>query len=233
MRVLPAREMIRSTPRTRIVRLGLADHPFLFTAGQAVMVGVHGGAVRTTYSIASSPGQTARSNALELLVLIDDSREPSPHLERLRPGDLVDVEGPFGTFVLPRDIEERDILFVAGGTGIAPLRSMLWDTIERGAPNRLALIFSARSADEFAFESELRRLGTERRLDLRLTITREALGWLGPRGRIDSALIQSVIRTVDTRCVLCGPPAMIDTVSTLLTAAGVSGEKIQTETFAA
>jgi ferredoxin-NADP reductase len=234
VRVLETRDIIRSTPRTRILRFDLSGAPFPFEAGQAVTVGLHDATLRNPYSIACSPRQAATTQLLELLVQIDDSGAPDPHLERLTPGALVDVEGPFGTFGLPRHVEEHDILFVAGGTGIAPLRSMLWDTIERGHANRVALIYSARSPDEFAYEDELRQLAAEGRLDLRLTVTREdRLGWLGPRGRIDAALVQSVVRTPDTRCVLCGPPAMLHAITALLAAVGVSSEKIVTETFAA
>ena len=154
MRTLPAREVIKTTPRTRIIRLDLGASAFPFKAGQAVMVGLHTSSLRKPYSIASSPKQTAQSGALELLVQLDETGLPDPHLERLTPGTLVDVEGPFGTFGLTADRGDHDILFVAGGTGIAPLRSMLWDTIEHGAPNRLALIYSARSADELAYENE-------------------------------------------------------------------------------
>jgi ferredoxin-NADP reductase len=89
-----------------------------------------------------------------------------------------------------------------------------------------------RSADEIAYEEELRRLGEQGRLDLRLTITRDGPeNWLGPRGRIDAPLIGSVVRSLDTRCILCGPPAMINDVTALLIAAGIAPDFILTETF--
>lgn len=232
MRVLPASEVIKATPRTRIIRLDLGGSPFPFMAGQAVLVGLHGASLQKPYSLASSPARTAAMNALELLVQIDDTGLPDPHLERLTPETLVDVHGPFGAFGLPADLGGDDVLFVAGGTGIAPLRSMLWDLVEREAPNRLSLIYSARSRDEFAYETELRELAARGRLDLRLTVTRdETIGWIGPRGRVDAGLIQSVVHGGDTLCVLCGPPPMIDSVTGLLRSAGVSGRNILTETF--
>jgi NAD(P)H-flavin reductase len=233
VRVLTTREVVRATPRTRIIRFDLGPQPFAFTAGQAVLVAPHGVPLRKPYSIACSPRQAKESNALELLVQTDAPPDiDDPHLERLTPGDRVDVEGPLGTFGLPADSEDTDLLFVAGGTGIAPLRSMLWETIEHRPATRRALIYSVRSADEIAYEGEFKELADEGRVDVRITITRDGPeSWLGPRGRVNAALIQSVIRTPDTRAVLCGPQAMINDVTALLVGVGVAAEKILTETF--
>jgi ferredoxin-NADP reductase len=171
------------------------------------------------------------SNVIELLVQIDALEADDPHLERLDVGDRVDVEGPLGTFGLPEP-DGLDVLFVAGGTGIAPLRSMLWAAIENRPTSKLSLIYSVRSADEIAYERELRELCDAGRLDFRVTITRDGPeSWLGPRGRINAALIQHVVRTPETYCILCGPPAMIADVTALLSAAGVPAELILTETF--
>jgi len=234
VRVLQTRDVIRATPRTRIIHLDLHGEPFSFIAGQAVLVGLHGSSLRKPYSIACSPGQAAHTGALELLVQIDDADLANPHLERLTPGTPVDVDGPLGTFALPESTQEDDILFVGGGTGIAPLRSMLWEAIEHRALQRIALIYSVRSVDEIAYEEELRRLGETGCLDLRLTITREGPeSWLGPRGRIDAALVQSVIRKTETQCAVCGPPAMVAHVTALLVGAGIERDRIVTETFAA
>jgi ferredoxin-NADP reductase len=233
VRVLQTRDVIRATPRTRIIHLDLDNQPFAFAAGQAVLVGLHGSELRKPYSIACSPGQATREHALELLVQIDDPDPDDPHLERLDTGEPVDVDGPLGRFGLPDDIGDDDILFVGGGTGIAPLRSMLWDVIERRPLQHVALIYSARSVDEIAYGEELRQLADAGRIDLRLTITREGPeSWLGPRGRIDAALVHSVVRRPETRALICGPPGMIADVSALLVASGIDRPRLVTETFA-
>jgi NAD(P)H-flavin reductase len=232
VRVLPTREVLRATPRLRIIRFDLGPEPFPFVAGQAVLVAPHGAPLRKPYSIACSPRQAAHSNMIELLVQADVPDLDDPHLERLTPGSLVDVEGPIGTFGLRQDGSEQDILFIAGGTGIAPLRSMLWHTIETRPVAHRALIYSVRSADEIAYERELRQLADEGQVDLHITITRDGPdSWLGPRGRVNAALIQSVIRTTDTQSVICGPQAMINDVSALLIASGIAPEQILTETY--
>jgi hypothetical protein len=143
--VLPARDVIRATPRTRIIQLELGDQPLAFQAGQAVVAGLPGSPVRKPYSIACSPGQAARDRVLELLVQVDDSGSPDPHLERVTPGTAVEIDGPFGAFVLDTPPVEPAVLFLAGGTGIAPLRSMLWRLLEQGWAGRVALLYSARA----------------------------------------------------------------------------------------
>jgi ferredoxin-NADP reductase len=229
--LLSVREVLRATPRTRVIRLDLDRKTFAFLAGQAVSVGVPDGA-RKPYSIANSPGQAARDGMLELLVPVEDDDGADPHLERVEAGAAVEVDGPFGAFVLPDRLSERDLLFVAGGTGIAPLRSMMGDVLDRGSNHRVALVYSARSSDEFAFEEELQGLAAARRIELHLTVTRTASGeWSGLRGRIDRRLLAGTLHTPETRCFVCGPPALVSDATALLRDTGVSAERILTEKY--
>ena len=229
MLVVPARSVVEATPRTRILTLDLRGQPFAFAAGQAVVAGLASGTVRRPYSIACSPSHARIDHSLELLVQIDGSAE-DPHLERAEPGTSVQVDGPFGSFGLPSPIPEPRVLFIAGGTGIAPLRSMLWEMLETQPTVRPTLIYSARAPEEFAFLEEWNRLASERRLDLYLTVTRDGDGpWSGYRGRIDGAVIAAAVTTPETRCLVCGPPAFVSDSVAWLRAAGVSATRIQTE----
>jgi ferredoxin-NADP reductase len=231
---VPARAVVRSTPRTRIIFADLGDDRFVFHAGQAVFAGLAEGDVRRPYSIACSPGQMSRTNTLELLVQIDDHRAPDPHLERTEPGTLLRLEGPFGSFGLPSPLPEPQLLLAAGGTGIAPLRSIMWDTLERDPRVAISLVYSARSPDEFAYRDELESLAAERRIRLASTVTRGmGDGWSGATGRINEHLIASMLEGPDTRCVICGPPGLVAEVTLLLKTAGITDEKILTETYAA
>src|ERR1700730_17823601 len=120
---LPILEILRATPRARIVRIDLAGSTFDYLAGQAVLVGATGGP-RRPYSLAAAPEHARRYVCIELLVGVDENETLGPHL-RLERGSAVDVEGPLGSFTFPREPAERRFVFVAGGTGIAPLRAML------------------------------------------------------------------------------------------------------------
>lgn len=227
--VVPARSVLQATPRSRLLTLDLRAHPFSFTAGQAVFAGLVGGAVRRPYSIACSPSHAATAHELELLVQIDDAPE-NPHLERVAPDTPVEIEGPFGSFWLPSPVREPHVLFIAGGTGIAPMRSMLWEILEREPALRPGLIYSARGPEEFAFLGELNDLVAEGRLDLHLTVTREHESpWSGARGRIDSRVIASSLKSTETRCFICGPPGLVSDTVAWLRAAGIADDRIQSE----
>ena len=232
--VLPVRTIVQATPRTRIITADLGAAHFPFNAGQAVFAGLADGTVRRPYSIACSPGQAARSHAIELLVRIDDYETPDPHLERAVPGTQLRIDGPFGSFAVPSPFPERHLLLVAGGTGIAPLRSMMWDTLEGDPEVEISVLYSARAPEEFAYLHELRDLAAARRIRLTLTVTRDSVvPWIGTRGRIDVALVTASLKTTHTRCVVCGPGGLVADATELLRAAGVAPERISTETYAA
>ena len=148
---------VPATPRSLLVRLTL-NGPFPFLAGQAALIGAHRQPTRRPYSIAVGPAESARDRALEFLIGLGADGTPGPHLPDLAPGTQVDVEGPLGSFVFPESPDETNFLFVAGGTGIAPLRAM-WHQALAGDPSwRISVVYSARTPDEFAFDDELSAL---------------------------------------------------------------------------
>ena len=129
---LRIREVLPATPRARIVRIDLNGAAFDYEPGQAVLVAATG-APRRPYSIAASPQDARRNGCIELLVGVGANGTPGPHLT-LEPGSEVDVEGPLGSFTFPSDPTERRFVFIAGGTGIAPLRAMLRHALDDARP---------------------------------------------------------------------------------------------------
>jgi ferredoxin-NADP reductase len=232
----------RATPGTRIVHLALDRQPFEFLAGQAVLIGARsagpgppdapGQDQTRPYSIASSPEETRRTGLLEFLIKVDDSGDPGPHLRGLARGLEVDVVGPFGTFVFPTAPRERRFLFIAGGTGIAPLRSMLVHALESRVPGEFAVAYSARTPSDFAYRDELRRLARAGRIRLELMVTREAPPrWRGHRGRVGQPRLTPLVTDPATLCFICGPPPMLVEVPPILTALGVPSDRILMETW--
>lgn len=230
--ILHARTVEQATPRTRRIVLGLEGQALPFTAGQAVWAGLADGTQRRPYSIACSPAQAAAADAIELLVQIDDHQPPDPHLERVTAGTAVAIEGPFGSFTLAPIDDDTPVLLVAGGTGIAPLRAMLWERMARLPVAPLTLLYSVRAPEEFAYLVELQELAEAGRIDLLLTVTRPAAAWAGGRGRIDGQLLLQGLRGPATVCALCGPPAFVRDTMALLTAAGVPAAQIRWEASA-
>ncbi len=226
--VIPVRELARATGRTRLVRLGVDPTAFAFEAGQAVMVGLHGAPLRKPYSIASSPTDLKQTGLIDLLLQVEDSGL-DPHLERATVGTALDLEGPFGSFGIPAGAPPPT-LFVAGGTGIAPLRSLMREWLAGAAPPPMGLVFTARTADELAFRDELDTLNQAGRLRLRLTLTRNGeAGWTGTTGRLDAALLRSALPAPNACCVACGPVSLIQEVRRLLPEVGIPASRYHTQ----
>jgi ferredoxin-NADP reductase len=225
----PIADVTWATPRARIVHIDIRDTAFGFDPGQAIWLGAHDQDQRRPYSIASAPEDAEREGRIQLLVGVDASGEPGPHLP-LRVGTLVDVEGPVGSFTFPEAPTERRFLFIAGGTGIAPLRSMLRHSVN--VPHEaIGVMYSARQPGEFAFADELRALAAAGTIDLRLTVTREVEPehWAGTRGRITRDDLAPLVHHGRTLCFVCGPQALVDEMPQLLEALGVPRWLVHTE----
>jgi Na+-transporting NADH:ubiquinone oxidoreductase subunit F len=223
------REAIPATPRAHIIRVDLQGQPFEYRAGQAAYLRPEGAEKRRPYSMASAPEETEQRGMLEFLVqTADGSSGLTPEL--VRAGAAVEVEGPLGSFTFPERPHERRFIFIAGGTGIAPLRSMLWHALlaERGGHS--SLIYSVRSPEEFAYLDEFQKLEDDGRIDFRHTVTRAAtVGWTGRQGRIDLSCLQGLIVPGETLCFLCGPPALVGEIPLQLKELGVRSEQIRIE----
>lgn len=231
MITVPVRQIARATPRIRILNLDLRAVEFTFNAGQAVMLGLSGSPLRKPYSIASAPWEVVKSGIMQVLVQVEDSGGLDPHLELASPGTLLDVEGPFGSFGLPERVD-RPLLFVAGGTGIAPLRSMLVEHLSRPTAHPVALIYSARSVGEFAFRPELAALESAGRVSSYFTVTRDdSSAWQGRRGRISEALLKEALPSTDSICLVCGPPQLVNDARSQLEKLGVDAGHILTEKY--
>ncbi len=218
-----------STPRSRLLAIELGSRVFPFAPGQAVMLAPHGSSERRPYSIACAPDRVAASGRLELLIAIDSTS--GTDLTWAEPGVLVDLEGPLGTFTFPPSLDQRRLLFVAGGTGIAPLRAMIDHALHHYPDRLVSVLYSARRSDEFAFIDELREHEAAGRIELRQTVTRdESASWQGRRGRIGRADFEAVVHEpAATLCFVCGPPSMVNESVVVLQALGVPSDQIRTE----
>jgi len=225
---LPIRDVLPATPRARIARLDLDGHAFEYAPGQAVSIATHGQDKRRPYSIAAAPEDARRDGWLELLVGVAADGTPGSHLT-LAPGTLVDVEGPLGSFTFPPAPVERRFVFIAGGTGIAPLRAMMQRALH--LPHRnIGLFYSVRTPDEFAYEMELRGLADAGEIELRQTVTRATdTDWTGPRGRLNRAALEELVHDSATLCFVCGPPALVDEIPRILSEIGIPRERIRVE----
>ena len=225
---LPIRDVQMATPRARVVRLDLDGRAFDYDAGQAVLVAKHGHATRKPYSIAAAPEDARRDRCLELLVAVEADGTPGDHLA-LDAGAPIDVDGPVGSFTFPAAPGERRFIFIAGGTGIAPLRAMLRHAL--AIPHEdIGLFYSARTPQEFAFEREFRELADAGDIELRQTVTRASeADWTGPRGRLKRDRLAELVHDPATLCFVCGPPALVSEMPAVLQDLGIPRERIRIE----
>jgi ferredoxin-NADP reductase len=226
---LPIREVLPATLRARIVRIDLGRERFPYLPGQALLIATHGHQQRQPYSLAGAPEDAEHDRWLELLVRVGPDGSPGSHLT-LEQGAIVDIEGPFGGFTLPPEPRDRRFVFIAGGTGIAPLRAMLRHALH-GPHEQIGLFYSARAPGEFAYETELQSLAREGRIELKQTVTRDVASdnWTGSRGRIGRGDLAPLIHDPATMCFICGPPALVDDMPRLLGELGIAGHRVRIE----
>jgi len=228
---LPLAQVDAASVRQRLLTIDIGGHAFEYLAGQAVRIAPHGGADRRPYSIACSPERAAEMRAIQLLIAMEGGAED---LDWARRGALVDVDGPIGTFTFPTSLDLPCVLFVAGGTGIAPVRAMLDHALRCHPSRNLSLLYSTRRSDEFAFVDELREHERRGKLELHQTVTRdESTSWGGRRGRIGRDHFEAVLHEpASTLCFVCGPPSLVSDSAATLQELGVPVGSIKTENWA-
>jgi ferredoxin-NADP reductase len=150
----------------------------------------------------------------------------------LAPGDAVEIDGPYGHFVLD---EHRDAVLVAGGIGITPLKGMAEYAADKRLPIQIALVYSNRDENEIAYRTALDELARANpRFRVFHTITRPKPGsaWTGRTGRVDSELLRAAAAGMtDPIYYICGKPAMVEGTFGLLAASGVPRARIRFEEF--
>jgi ferredoxin-NADP reductase len=223
--VAPIKSVQPATSSTRFVSLDLRGQRFEYEAGQAAMIGLADRVERVPYSIASAPLETAGTGLLDFLIKIEPSGRWGHQFDSLDVGAAISVRGPFGSFTLPKQPQEERFLFIAGGTGIAPIRAMIREALLAGGSPRMRLLYSAKTADDFAYLPELGDMAGRNGLDLKLHQTRSASG----SSRIGLAQLAALVETPETLCFVCGPESMVADVPPMLCELGIERRRIRVE----
>lgn len=125
-------------------------------------------------------------------------------------GSTLGVRGPFGTSWGLESATGRDLVIVAGGVGLAPLRPVLLGALaERDRFGRVVLIFGARSQRDFLFTSELPDWQANPRLESYLTVDVPVQGWMGETGFVTEPMRRLALNPEHTTAFLCGPESMM------------------------
>ncbi|HRP97186.1 MAG TPA: CDP-6-deoxy-delta-3,4-glucoseen reductase [Rhodocyclaceae bacterium] len=192
-----------------VVRLKLpASEPFRFRAGQYVDFLLADGR-RRSFSIANPP---ERSDHLELHVRkIDGGRFTTQVFEAMKPRDILRFEGPLGTFFL-REHVDRPIILLAGGTGFAPIKSIVEHVIASGTPRTMTLYWGARRREGLYMDALARSWETSLPDFRYVPVLSEAdvdEDWNGRRGLVHKAVMADHPDLSAHEVYACGAPAMI------------------------
>ncbi|MBK8049094.1 MAG: FAD/NAD(P)-binding protein [Anaerolineales bacterium] len=131
-------------------------------------------------------------------------------MARLRPGDMLGVRGPFGTAWPLDDAKGRDVLLIAGGIGLAPLRPALYQMIEhRNDYGKIVLLYGARTQEDILFRSELERWRARFDLDIYVTVDRATGEWHGSVGLVTALIPRAPFDPQNSVALVCGPEVMM------------------------
>jgi Na+-transporting NADH:ubiquinone oxidoreductase subunit F len=155
----------------------------------------------------------------------------------LQPGDTVDVAGPYGSFCASESM--REMVFVGGGAGMAPLRSIILDQLLRVRTTRtISYWYGARNLRELLYREEFDQLAAEHenfRWCAALSEPRPEDDWSGEQGFIHSVLLRRYLdaHPAPEECeyYLCGPPLMVQAALRMLDGLGVERDMIRFDDF--
>jgi len=163
-----------------------------------------------------------------LVHTIRDVGAVSRALSGARPDALLGVRGPFGTDWGLDTAVGHDVVIVAGGVGLAPLRPVLLGVMRRRAEyGRVTLIAGARSAGEFLFRAQLADWVARPDLDVELTVDSPAADWDGPVGFVTEPLGRLDVDPAATIAFICGPEPMMRFSANVLLDKGVAADRIR------
>jgi len=229
-------EIIQETPTTKTFRCQRSDGPLPpFRPGQYVnlFVDVDGVLTSRPYSIASAPG----SETLELTVRDKPGGFVAPYLlHEIKVGDELETTGPQGYFYHEPLIDGDDLVFLAGGSGITPLMSIIRDALGGdGVPPSLHihLLYGSRVPEDVIYGAELSALAAEHaNFHYTPVISEPPPGYAGRAGFLGADLIREQIGDAAGKTFyICGPQAMYDFCLAALKELGVPSHKIRQELY--
>lgn len=213
VRKLPCRvhSLEKLAPEVMLLRLSLpAGETFQFRPGQYIDFLLADG-LRRSFSIANAP---RADNTLELHVRLIPGGQFTGHVfSAMKARDILRFEGPLGSFFLRHGPDEakRPIVFLASGTGFAPIKAIIEDMIVRGIQRPVVLYRGARDPDQL-YQQELPEhwRGLEDFRYVRVLSGEPPAGWSGRRGRLPQAVMEDIPDLSGYEVYACGSPDMIE-----------------------
>jgi NAD(P)H-flavin reductase len=227
--VMEIENIIEETPDVRTFRLKFRNEEdeknFSFKAGQFGEYSVFGEG-ESTFCVASSP---TRKGYIECT--FRKAGRVTGALANLEIGDTVGFRGPYGNTFPIEQWEGKNLLYIAGGIALPPMRCVIWNTLDlREKYKDITIIYGARSVNDLVYKHELKEW--ESRSDVNLITTVDPGGqtpeWKGEIGFVPSIVDKVAPSSENTIAILCGPPVMIKFTMPVLKKLGFADKDIYT-----
>ena len=215
------RRVRRETPDTFTLEIEAAngDRAFSFAPGQFNMLYAFG-VGEIAISISADPDNKSLTHTTRVVGTVTKA------LGKLRPGDMLGVRGPFGSNWPVEKVSGHDLVVVAGGIGLAPLRGALEYLLrQRKQFGRLVLLYGVRTPEDVLYRRDLERWGSEG-LQIYLTVDRATGSWGGHVGVVTSLISHAPFDPVTAVAMICGPEIMMRYTVLELQKRGLAEERI-------
>jgi len=222
-------EKIDETADTRTLKLKFLDpdvaNTFDFKAGQFGEYSVFG-AGECTFCIASSP---TRKGYIECS--FKTVGKVTSAMKDLEVGDVMGFRGPYGNAFPMEKMHGGNVVFIAGGIGLAPVRCVIWNVLdERAKYKDVTIVYGARTVADLVYKRELEDWG--KRPDVKLWTTVDPGGetpdWKGQVGFVPAIVEKAAPKAENSWAVVCGPPVMIKYTIPVLKKMGFTEDRILT-----
>ncbi|HEY7347657.1 MAG TPA: FAD/NAD(P)-binding protein [Ktedonobacterales bacterium] len=213
----------RETPDTFTMELGpvVGETTRPFAAGQFNMLYVFG-VGEVPISISGDP-----TRGTSLVHTVRAVGAVTRVMCALKRHDVLGVRGPFGSQWPLREAEGLDVVMVAGGLGLAPLRPAIYQILARRTQyGRVALLYGARTPADLLYRRELYRWGARADMDVQVTVDRGDNAWRGNVGVVPRFIATAQFDPLDTMALVCGPEIMMHFTLLELQKRGLTAEQI-------
>lgn len=145
----------------------------------------------------------------------------------LQAGDVVGIRGPYGTAWPVADAVGRDVVMVAGGIGLAPIRpAIYWVLNGRASYESFSIVYGARTPDDLLFGDEIRTWKGRFDVNVQVTVDRGGPGWMGDVGVVTPLLSRVSFDPTNTTAIVCGPEIMMRVVARDFITAGLPSSDV-------
>ncbi|MBI5599705.1 MAG: FAD/NAD(P)-binding protein [Deltaproteobacteria bacterium] len=223
------KDIYEEAPEVRTLRLVFKDprlrESFDFKTGQFGLFSAFGSG-ESTFCIASP--QTRKGY---IQCTFRKTGRVTGALSMLNVGDTVGFRGPYGNFFPVEEWKGKNLVFIAGGIGIAPVRSVVWTCLDRREDyGEITVVYGAKTVEDLVYKNELKHW--DERGDVFLVQTVDPGGetpeWKGRVGFVPAVLEETALRAENTVAVICGPPVMIKFSLKALEKLGFDGSSVYT-----